>query len=149
MIWLWPSSRPCAGNGCARLRSAAGGVTSQPWDTAASSARLQDVQEAQCRTMWLRQEAARRLFAREVSRDASPSTAVSSWLTSCRHVRNAPKERKSIGRSCCSRCACRHVPHVVTCCACYWVSFWGVALLAQILSSYPAHPPSCHHGCKL
>jgi hypothetical protein len=69
------------------------------------------------RTMWLRQEAARRLFAREVSRDASPSTAVSSWLTSCRHVRNAPKERKSVGRSCCSRCACRCTSIDIKCCA--------------------------------
>ncbi len=36
------------------------------------------------------QEAARRLLALEVSREARPSTAVSSWLMSSRQVTKAP-----------------------------------------------------------
>ena len=69
------------------------------------------------RAMRLRQDAARREFFFEVSRAAKPSTEVSSCTMSDRQATKAPKDLKSVGRSCCRRDACVGGDATGICCA--------------------------------
>ncbi len=67
--------------------------------------------------MRLRQDAARREFFFEVSRAAKPSTEISSCKMSDRQATKAPKDLKSVGRSCCRRDACVGDDVTLMCCA--------------------------------